>query len=79
MDKIVVLVTRLSSLDSYHIRLGVIISFFSYDLQESQCSAEFEWHTDVICVKHTNSRDSASSSKFHLKRSDYGKQPCLSL
>ncbi|XP_070158069.1 cation-independent mannose-6-phosphate receptor isoform X3 [Polyergus mexicanus] len=26
-------------------------------LLESQCSAEFEWHTEVICAKHANSRD----------------------
>ncbi|XP_072743361.1 cation-independent mannose-6-phosphate receptor isoform X2 [Anoplolepis gracilipes] len=25
-------------------------------LLESQCSAEFEWHTEMICAKHANSR-----------------------
>ncbi|XP_011863304.1 PREDICTED: cation-independent mannose-6-phosphate receptor [Vollenhovia emeryi] len=40
-------------------------------LLESQCSAEFEWHTEVICVKHANSRNAsredASSSRILLE------------
>ncbi|XP_071630310.1 cation-independent mannose-6-phosphate receptor-like isoform X1 [Temnothorax longispinosus] len=41
-------------------------------LLESQCSAEFEWHTEVICVKHANSRnmsrEDASSSRILLEQ-----------
>ncbi|XP_011158228.2 cation-independent mannose-6-phosphate receptor isoform X2 [Solenopsis invicta] len=37
-------------------------------LLESQCSAEFEWHTEVICAKHASSRnasqENASSSRI---------------
>ncbi|XP_012235795.1 cation-independent mannose-6-phosphate receptor [Linepithema humile] len=37
-------------------------------LLESPCSAEFEWHTEIICAKHANSqvadREAASSSKI---------------
>jgi len=36
-----------------------IVSFFFFIFQESQCSAEFEWHTEVICVKHANSQAAA--------------------
>jgi len=58
--------------------------FFSLsDFQESQCSAEFEWHTEVICMKHANSRnasrENASSSRILLEQfsPSHGKLPCL--
>jgi len=41
-------------------------------LLESQCSAEFEWHTEVICAKHANSQnasqENASSSRILLEQ-----------
>ncbi|XP_029676718.1 cation-independent mannose-6-phosphate receptor isoform X1 [Formica exsecta] len=46
-------------------------------LLESQCSAEFEWHTEVICAKHANSRDvdreEVPSSGILLVSSSHGK------
>lgn len=44
--------------------------------QESQCSAEFEWHTEVICAKHANSQDldrEKISSGILLVSSSHGK------
>lgn len=40
----------------FHLYLDIILIFFLW-LKESQCSAEFEWHTEVICAKHANSQD----------------------
>lgn len=41
-------------------------------LLESNCSAEFEWHTEVICVEHAisrnASRENASSSRILLEQ-----------
>jgi len=57
--------------------------FFLSDPQESQCSAEFEWHTEVICMKHANSqnasRENASSSRILLEQfsPSHGKHPYL--
>jgi len=55
-----------------HVWFGIILFFFLFDPQESQCSAEFEWHTEVICMKHANSRnasrENASSSRILLEQ-----------
>ncbi|XP_014472689.1 PREDICTED: cation-independent mannose-6-phosphate receptor isoform X2 [Dinoponera quadriceps] len=31
-------------------------------LLESQCSAEFEWHTEVVCTRHANSQNAGNAS-----------------
>ncbi|KAL0115499.1 hypothetical protein PUN28_010785 [Cardiocondyla obscurior] len=35
-------------------------------LLESQCSAEFEWYTEMICVKHANSRNASRQDESIL-------------
>ncbi|XP_018059825.1 PREDICTED: cation-independent mannose-6-phosphate receptor [Atta colombica] len=37
-------------------------------LLESQCSAEFEWHTEVICVKYANSRNASHENALLCKK-----------